>query len=312
MEKISCLALALIASWPMKATGQSTTYSQEVQADTFVSSGEPNVNFGLRGAMEIAAPTAAQPRTQIALLRFDTSALQAAFDTDYGAGNWTVTSVTLTLFSSVANAGQQPNNASFNRIAAGNFEFGLLGNNNWSEEGIAWNTLPGILPGDNNSNTLTPLGTFFWAAAGQGSSTWILNPDLNLERKIRDGEQVTLLGQPAAGSTVGYLFNTRNLDPAYLNVTAQAVPEPSTAALIAGFLCAAVCSRCRGLVSLPEGFGAKSRLTVAATFKSRLRRLKPCGYREPPPISQRLHATAALLECHPRPRQRAIRSRPVR
>jgi hypothetical protein len=48
---------------------------------------------------------------------------------------------------------------------------------------------------------------------------------------------VTLLGQPTAGSTVGYLFHTRNFSPASLNITAQAVPEPSTVALIAGFLC---------------------------------------------------------------------------
>ena len=237
MKNIFCLALVFIAAWPAMVAAQATTYSQPVGADTFVSSGEPDVNFGLRGGMEIAAPTLAQPRTQMALLRFDTSGLQASFDADYGAGHWAVTSVTLTLFSSVATAGQQPNNASFNKIAAGNFEFDLLGNNNWSETGITWNTLPGIVPGNNNGNTLTPLGAFFWSAAGQASSIWTLNPDLLLVQKIFNGELVTLLGQPTAGSTVGYLSNTRNFNPAFLNVTAEAVPEPSTGALLVGLLC---------------------------------------------------------------------------
>ncbi len=237
MKKISGLVLAFIAASSVKVAAQSSTYRQNVEADTFVSSGAPNVNFGTQGAMEIAAPTATQPRTQVTLLRFDTAALRAAFDTDYGAGNWSVTAVALTLFSSVATAGQQPNNASFNKIAAGAFEFDLLGNNNWSENGITWNTLPGILPGIGNGNTLTPLGTFFWDATGRRSSTWTLNPDLNLLQKISDGEPVTLLGQPTTGSTVGYLFNTQSLNPAYVNVTAEAVPEPATVALIAGVLC---------------------------------------------------------------------------
>lgn len=233
MSRIFFLALVWSATLPATLVAQFTTYSQPVEADTFVSSGDPDANFGERGAMEIASPTTAQPRTQMALFRFDTSALQASFDADFGAGNWAVTGVTLTLFSSVATAGQQPNNNRFNRIAAGGFEFDLLGNNAWSETGITWNTLPSILPGSNNANTLTPLGTFFWDASGEASSIWTLNSDPNLAGEINSGDPVTILGQPTAGSTVGYLFNTLNFDPGYLNVTAEAVPEPATFALVA-------------------------------------------------------------------------------
>ena len=215
---------------------RATTHSQQVGADTFVSSGQPNSNFGGLGAMEIAAPTAAQPRTEMTLLRFDTAALQAAFDSDYGAGNWEVTSISLTLFSNVSTAGQQPGNSSFNRIAAGNFEFDWLSNNNWSESGITWNTLPDILPGSGNGNSLTPLGTFLWPANGSASSLWTLNLDANLVDAINSGNQITLLGQPTAGSTVGYLFNTLTLNPGFLNVTAQAVPEPSGVTLVISFI----------------------------------------------------------------------------
>jgi hypothetical protein len=229
-----------LAGWlllPGMLSARTSTYSQVVAADTYVSSGQPNVNFGTQGAMEIAVPTVAQPRTQMSLLRFDTTALQTAFDTDYGVGNWAVTSVSLKLFSSFATAGQQPNNASFNKIATGSFEFDLLSNNNWDETVITWNTLPTLLPAANNSNTLTPLGNFFWTATGQTSTTWTLNPDVNLLQKIANGEAVTLLGQPTVGSTVGYLASSRSVNASTLIVTAEPVPEPTTSTLIASLLC---------------------------------------------------------------------------
>src|SRR6185503_18620341 len=108
-------ALVCVVVLPAPIT-RASTYSQPVGADTFVSSGQPTVNFGGQGAMEIAAPTAAQPRTQMTLMRFNTADLLAAIDADFGSGNWMVTDISLTLFSNVSTAGQQPGNASFNRI----------------------------------------------------------------------------------------------------------------------------------------------------------------------------------------------------
>jgi hypothetical protein len=230
-------AVTWLLMLPATLVAQTTTNSQVAGANTFVSSGQPTSNFGTLGAMQIAAPTTAQPRTEETLLLFDTSALRAGFDSDFGAGNWTVTSVYLTFFSNVATAGQQPNNGSFNKIAAGNFELDLLSDNNWSATSITWNTLPGILPGNGNTNTLTPLGTFFWPASGSPSSTWALNPDPTLVAAIASGSEITIFGQPTAGSTVGYLFNTRLNNPAILNVTAEAVPEPSVPVCILGVFC---------------------------------------------------------------------------
>jgi hypothetical protein len=235
-------ALACLMVLPPALIAQPSTYSQLVGADTFVSSGQPNANFGTLGAMEIAAPTAAQPRTEMALLRFDTSAMQASFNADCGVGNWVVTGVDLSLFSNVSVAGQQPNNNSFNKIAAGGFEFDLLGNNSWSESAITWNTLGTILPGSGNTNTLTPLGAFIWGATGAANSIWTLNAGQVLVDEISAGSEITILGQPTTGSAVGYLFNTLSTNPGYLNVTVEAVPEPSTLVLIAGFLCVTGCS----------------------------------------------------------------------
>lgn len=223
--------LACLLCLPTNLFAQLTTYSQQVDADTFVSSGQPNMNFGSLAAMEIAAPTLAQPRAEKTLLRFNTGAMRAAFDADYGPGNWTVTGVTLSLFSNVATGGVQPNNGSFNRIASGDFEFDLIGNDNWDQSSITWNTLSDILPGPGNNNTLTSLGTFFWSATGQTASLWTLNANSELASQIYSGDPISILGQSTANSTVGYLFNTVNLNPAFLNVTVTAVPEPSRLSL---------------------------------------------------------------------------------
>jgi hypothetical protein len=223
-------------SSPAPLLAQFTTFSQQVGADTFVSSGEPDSNFGIQAGMEIAGPTLAQPRTQKTLLRFSTAAMRAAFDADYGPGNWVVSGVTLSLFSNYSTAGVQPANSRFNKIAAGSFEFDLLSNNNWDEMSITWNTLPDILPGPGNNNTLTSLGTFFWDAAGEPSSTWALGANPNLAGQIYNGDQITIFGQPTANSTVGYLYNTRTLNPGFLNVTVMAVPEPSILALVASLI----------------------------------------------------------------------------
>jgi hypothetical protein len=238
MKQTLFTALVCLTILPLPMLAQSSTYSQKVGADTFVSSGSPTANFGTLGAVEIAASTAAQNRTEISLLGFDASAMQSSFNASYGIGGWAVTGVTLSLFSNFAMAGVQPGNNSFNKIAAGAFEFDLLSDNNWNETAITWNTLPNILPGSGN-NTSTQLGTFNWAATGAASSIWTLDPSQPLVDEINAGSQLTILGQPTAGSTVGYLFNSQLVNAAYLNVTVQAVPEPSTTGLITGLLCVA-------------------------------------------------------------------------
>ncbi|MGD0816495.1 MAG: PEP-CTERM sorting domain-containing protein [Verrucomicrobiota bacterium] len=225
------LTLILTAALPASLSAQSTTLSQVVAQNTYVSSGQPTTSFNGFGGMEIAVPTTAQPRTEETLIQFNTAALQSDFNADYGAGNWAVTAVTLTLFSNFATAGQQPGNSSFNQIAAGNFELDWLSDNNWSASAITWNTLPTVLPGTGN-NTLDSLGDFNYLASGTSPNTWTLGLDPNLVSEIGSGGLVSIFGQPTAGSTVGYLFNTLNNNPAVLNITVAEVPEPTTTALV--------------------------------------------------------------------------------
>jgi len=238
----------LAAALPLTLSATPATISQVVQANTYVSSGQPTSNFGTLGAMEIAVPTAAQNRTEESLIRFNTSAIQSGFNTDYGVGNWTITALTLTLYSNFSTAGQQPGNSSFNQIAAGGFELDWLSNDSWSQTGITWNTLSSVLPGTGN-NQLDSLGDFNFPATGAASAVWDLSLDPNLVGDITSGSLATIFGQPTAGSTVGYLFNTLNNSPAYLNVTADFtsdVPEPAPFALmVAGLAGLAVVRRAK-------------------------------------------------------------------
>ena len=226
------LTIALVSAWPLPLLAAPTTLGQKVEADTYVSSGEPTVNFGSKGAMMIAVSTTSQPRTEESLIRFDTLLLKTSFDADYGVGNWVVNSVTLALFSNYSTAGQQPGNSSFNQIAAGEFELDWLSNDSWSETSITWNTLSTVLPGTGD-NASASLGSFLWLADGSSSQTWTLDLAPELVDDIASGDKVTIFGQPTVDSTVGYLFNTLNNNPAYLYVTVDVVPEPSVPALTA-------------------------------------------------------------------------------
>jgi hypothetical protein len=170
------IAILFAAALPLSVAAQSMTVSQNVQADTYVSSGQPDNNFGTFGGMEIASPTAAQPRTEESLVRFDTANIQSAFNAAYGAGNWMITGVTLTQYSNFATGGVQPGNSSFNVIAPGGFELDWLSNNSWNETGITWNTLSSVLPGA-GANTEASLGDFNWSANGTSPSTWTLSLD---------------------------------------------------------------------------------------------------------------------------------------
>lgn len=227
------LTPVFLAAIPASLQAQSITLSQATDANTYVSSGQASMNFNGLGAMEIAAPTAAQNRTEETLLGFNMSTIESGFNTDFGEGNWAVTAVTLTLFSNVPSAPTQPGNPSFNKIAVGSFEFDWLSNNNWNPAQITYNTVSSVLPGT-GGNTLDSLGDFNYLANGTSPVTWGLGLDANLLNEISNGGNVTIFGQPTAGSAVGYLFNTSSFNggAAILNVTASAVPEASTMAML--------------------------------------------------------------------------------
>lgn len=270
------LALPLLATFALPGVAAAdVTLQTNANRDTYVSSGFngatnlTNLNFGSAGAMMISGPTATQDRIQEALFSFDTAALKNSFDTQFGVGGWTITGLDLSLSSNFHVLGSQPGNTTFNKIAAGDFRLEWLSNDGWIEggtpgggggggngttvpadgsAGVSWNSLPSFLATTNR----TSLGTFSWNGLPGPENTnvraaWNLALATDVVNDIRSGGVVSFFGTPAAGSGVGYLFNTTTQgNPAILLVTAAPVPEPQTAAMIGMGLMALVGAVFRG------------------------------------------------------------------
>ena len=110
------------------------------------------------------------------VLKFDASGALASFDSAFGAGQWTLQSVTLQLTATPAN------NSIFNTPAAGLFGIAWMQNDAWIEgtgtpttpsakSGITWNSLQGtkfIGAGDEH------LGTFAFSGATSGAFSYAL------------------------------------------------------------------------------------------------------------------------------------------
>lgn len=204
-------------------------------ADALVDSSSANSNFGGAGALEVSG-SASSTGTFESVLKFATSAAKASFDTQFGAGNWSVTGISLKLTSASVN------NAIFNAQRSGNVAAMWMQNNTWPEgtgtpgvpttDGVTFATLPSFLGANDQS-----LGSFFFDSPLNGASgvsaTYALSPSSGILNDIAAGN-VTSLELAPADANVSYLFNSRSfvttsLRPV-LSITA-AVPEPSTLAL---------------------------------------------------------------------------------
>src|SRR5215472_9144063 len=98
--------------------GLAATFPLNPSADAFVTAGPTGNlsgnNYGAAGALSVAAPGLANGEFQ-SVLRFDLSGAKASFDTQYGAGQWSIQSISLSLTATA------PGNPIFNASAAGQF-----------------------------------------------------------------------------------------------------------------------------------------------------------------------------------------------
>jgi hypothetical protein len=213
------------------------TFSLGPEADAFVTSGNPDSNYGGGGSLGVSAPGLPNGEFR-ALFRFDLAAPKASFDSAFGAGNWLLESVSLQLTAA------SPNNPLFNASAAGEIDSSWLQNDLWAEgvgtpsspggSGITWNTLPTFLSAGDED-----LGAFTFDGATMGTAIYPLAVSSGFSADALSGSLASILLRPALGdTTVSALFNSRTFNNAanrpVLTLSAIAIPEPSSC-ILAGF-----------------------------------------------------------------------------
>ena len=210
---LKLLVAGVAVVWVTVCSGQPGLFNSQPIADAFVTPGATgslsSSNFGAAGSLAIAAGDLPQGQFQ-SVIKYDLSADVSAFNTEFGVGNWTVQSVSLTLTAS------PHGNAIFNAVAPGSFGISLMQNNSWTEgtgtggaptsEGISFNSLANTYI--NNSIDQT-LGTFSFAGNTSGANSYSLGLSSGLIANILGGDDVSLR-LFAADNNVSYLLNSRN------------------------------------------------------------------------------------------------------
>jgi hypothetical protein len=225
--------LSLIAVSPEAAVSSSVAI-----ADAFVTTGQngslANNNYGGDGILSVAALGSPQGEFQ-SILKFDLAPTVASFDATYGAGQWSIESVSLQLTASTAG------NAMFNPPSAGLLRFVWMANDFWVE-GTGQPATPGATGITYNSMQTTisirddNLGTFSYDGGTSGNYTFALAPDApGFNSDIREGGPVSILilGGINDNSVAG-IFNSRSFATAASRpvLTVQAVPEPGMLGLV--------------------------------------------------------------------------------
>jgi hypothetical protein len=211
------------------------TFSTNSFSDAFVTTGPSGNlsgnNYGAAGALGVSAPGLPKGEFQ-SVLQFDLAGARNSFDNQFGAGQWSVQSVSLQLTAT------PPNNGIFNTTSAGQFQIYWMQNNSWTEgtgtpnapttTGITFTSLQNtfIGPGDES------LGTFSFNGATNGAANYTLSLTNGFTAGLLAGNDISLR-LVAADSSVSYLFDSRNFGTAGSRplFTVDAEPEPGAMAL---------------------------------------------------------------------------------
>ena len=238
MRDVVCWGMGLSVMGQVAASGQVTLSTNSV-ADAFVRSADPTHNYGGAGALSVSGTIATnangvQEGALDSFIRFDISSMVSQFNTTYGVGDWTISSARLLLTETAA-----PAQAIFNR-GVGQFEVRWIANDSWVEgtgnpntpntSGIVYNDEPTIL-----SNVDTTLG-FFTNGGTNGLDIFPLSTPAALLGDMTGGGPVSFYLTATPNSTVGFTFNSHEFGTAsqrpFLQLTAVAIPEPSSVRLV--------------------------------------------------------------------------------
>lgn len=235
----------IVCMLPFGGRAQTSFTISNSTAAAFLSGNLPSTNFGGAGTLAIAPASSAKGEFDSVLL-FNTASAVSQFNTAYGAGNWTITGFTLSLASQFGTNGAAPNNNLFNTVSGGNFGIDWLANNTWVQGTGGGNGTSGypnnsFVTFDSISNLFSggfdSLGTNTYTPPGNNKyANYSLPLDGNLVAGAAGGN-VSLYFY-AADNQVSYLFNSQafNSNHPELTITAEAVPEPGTAAMLAAAL----------------------------------------------------------------------------
>lgn len=232
--RIACLIVAVIVLPAAPAAQAAVTFDTTANAGTFVRQNAPGTSYGGLGAVSVSGSTAPNGLGQSAgvaetFLKFNMAAAAASFDAQFGAGNWTVSGVTLRLVETAA-----PIRTDIFGMGQGSFEVTHMANDAWADSGLVWN---------NKSTVLNPLAdsslgvfeTLFQGDQRTPVQRFALAMDDALLADIMGGGAISLHLTPE-DSTVGATFNgpymigTARPKPV---LEVEAVPEPATLALLA-------------------------------------------------------------------------------
>ena len=240
-RQIAALATVFVAT---QCLCDAATFNLNPLADALVTTGTGGAfsanNFGGAGALAIAAPGLPKGDFQ-SVLQFDLAGARSSFDAQFGAGQWTLQSVTLQLTSANNN-----NPAFFNTTAAGQFGVSLLRNNSWLEgtgnpatpatDGVSHDTLLSTFIDNVNDQAL---GTFSFGGGSSGANSYALSLSSGLLADVLAGDHLSLR-LFATDNGVSYLVNSRSVAASANRPTLiiSVVPEPRALAL--GFVGLAV------------------------------------------------------------------------
>jgi hypothetical protein len=214
------------------------SFSLEPTADAFVTTGPSGTfsvdNFGGAGALSVASAGHSAGEFQ-SVLRFNLAGARSAFDSQFGAGQWTVSSVQLQLTPITGNS-------FFNPSGAGQFHISWMQNDSWLEgtgrprapttDGITFNSLQFTIGAQDQD-----LGVFNFPGGIPGAATYTLRLGSGLSGDVLAGTDADFRIF-APDTSVSFLFCSRSniRNPSghpLLTISATAVPEPGSAALAA-------------------------------------------------------------------------------
>ena len=223
------------------SSSTTTIQSAFVTDGTYQGNSQAGYSFGGAGTMALAGANSSNGTFE-SLLEFNISSDQTAFNNQFGIGNWSISSVTLTLASNVGTQGGKASNLLFPTINTGGFGLAYIPDNIWTAgtgtpgsdttSGVTYNSLGPIVSGSEN------VGTYTYTPPGNNVAvTYTLSPTSDLLSEITSGTDVSMVAYPT-DSNVAYLFNTATFASNHpeLTVTAIAVPEPAAwGSILVGF-----------------------------------------------------------------------------